>query len=229
MPRGRSHRHAGTAATYTEGGSDNPCFSYQPPSASNAEYEDMVLTFEEGEIDYNYQDSSESSGKPGATKRKKSVKSNSCLDLTGPMEVDGSVKAMGSVSFVGEFSVRDRVEAYGNIAVSGNLTCSGKIKSFGNVDVTGYVYCGNKVQIYGKLTINGHFEVQESIEVWGAVTIQGFLKCNALTAYASVTTIGDESCYEVVEPETVWGAKMVRRTSAEAEGMQIEDTWGAYS
>ena len=41
-------------------------------------------------------------------------------------------------------------------------------------------------------------------------------KCKNLTAYASITTVGDESYYEVDEPETVWGSKMVRRTEDEA-------------
>lgn len=127
-----------------------------------------MLTFDEGEVDYNYQDNGDDSGTPGATKRRTNIKSNSSLDLVGPMEVSGSVKAMGSVGFVGDFSIYDRVEVYGNIVVNGNLTCrygtgileqtppfesgrilivlwpdcSGKIKSFGNVDVTGCVYCG---------------------------------------------------------------------------------------
>ena len=36
-------------------------------------------------------------------------------------------------------------------------------------------------------------------------------KCKSLTAYASVTTIGDHSWYEVEETETVHGAKLVQR------------------
>ncbi len=41
-------------------------------------------------------------------------------------------------------------------------------------------------------------------------------KCKNLTAYGSVTTVGDESWYEVEETATVWGAKLVRRTEHEA-------------
>ena len=41
-------------------------------------------------------------------------------------------------------------------------------------------------------------------------------KCKNLTAYGSVTLIGDDSYYEAEEGETVWGAKMVRRTEHEA-------------
>ena len=41
-------------------------------------------------------------------------------------------------------------------------------------------------------------------------------KCKNLTAYGSITTIGDDSFYEIDETETVWGAKMIRRTEDEA-------------
>jgi len=41
-------------------------------------------------------------------------------------------------------------------------------------------------------------------------------KCKNLTAYGSITTVGDESFYEVDEAEKVWGAKMIRRTEHEA-------------
>jgi len=36
-------------------------------------------------------------------------------------------------------------------------------------------------------------------------------KCKSLTAYASLTTVGDESWYEVEEDEVVHGAKLVQR------------------
>jgi len=56
-------------------------------------------------------------------KKKKSIKSDSSVELKGPMEVDGSVKSMAGVTFNGDFAVRERIEAYGNIDVNGNLTC----------------------------------------------------------------------------------------------------------
>jgi len=56
-------------------------------------------------------------------KKKKSIKSDSSIELKGPMEVDGSVKSMGAVTFNGDFIVHDRIEAYGNIDLNGNLTC----------------------------------------------------------------------------------------------------------
>jgi hypothetical protein len=59
----------------------------------------------------------------GTIKKKKSIKSDSSVELKGPMEVDGSVKSMGAVTFNGDFAVRDRIEAYGNIDLNGNLTC----------------------------------------------------------------------------------------------------------
>lgn len=59
----------------------------------------------------------------GAIKKKKSIKSDSSVELKGPMEVDGSVKSMGAVTLNGDFAVRDRIEAYGNIDLNGNLTC----------------------------------------------------------------------------------------------------------
>ncbi len=36
-------------------------------------------------------------------------------------------------------------------------------------------------------------------------------KCRTLTAYASLTTVGDQSWYEVEEGETVHGAKLIQR------------------
>lgn len=59
----------------------------------------------------------------GRVKRKKSIKSETSIDLKGPMEVDGSVKSGAGVTFSGDFAVRDRIEAYGNINVNGSLTC----------------------------------------------------------------------------------------------------------
>lgn len=59
----------------------------------------------------------------GRVKRKKSVKSDSSIELKGPMEVDGSVKSGAGVTFNGDFAVRDRIEAYGNIDVNGSLNC----------------------------------------------------------------------------------------------------------
>lgn len=87
--------------------------------------------------------------------------------------------------------------------------------------------------------ITGTFEAQSAIEVWGAVTIDGYMsvhpfssflnnpleegearraradkinrKCKSLTAYGSITTVGDQSWYEVEGEETVWGAKLIER------------------
>ncbi|KAH6850285.1 hypothetical protein B0I37DRAFT_413694 [Chaetomium sp. MPI-CAGE-AT-0009] len=147
----------------------------------------------------------------GSVKKKKSIKSDDSLALRGPMDVDGSVKSMASVSFDGDFSVRDRIEAYGNLEVDGNLTCGGKVKSMGNVKVRGAVVCKDKVKIFGKLKITGTLEVHGDLEVWGKLTIDGYLKCRTLTAYASLTTVGDQSWYEVEEGEKVHGAKLVQR------------------
>jgi hypothetical protein len=36
-------------------------------------------------------------------------------------------------------------------------------------------------------------------------------KCRTLTAYASLTTVGDQSWYEAEEGETVHGAKLAQR------------------
>jgi len=40
-------------------------------------------------------------------------------------------------------------------------------------------------------------------------------KCNKLTAYASLTTVGDQSWYEVEDTETVWGAKLIQHDDFE--------------
>ncbi len=82
----------------------------------------MVLSFEDGDVDYNAQDHSGDSNMAAVVKRR-SIKSNTSINLAGPMEVEGSVKSMGSISFLGDFAVRDKIEAYGNVEVSGNLTC----------------------------------------------------------------------------------------------------------
>ncbi|CAK7218678.1 hypothetical protein SBRCBS47491_003590 [Sporothrix bragantina] len=230
MPKSKSKRlllPAPAKSTGDTGNSPSSSSSHQAPTISQAEYDEMLVTFANGDVDYNMQDHSmdNNAANAGVVKKKRSVKSNTSIHLNGPMEVDGSVKSMGSVTFLGDIAVRDKIEAYGNIEVSGNMTCQDKIKSFGNMDIAGYVCCTGKVKIFGKLTINGHFEVYDNIEVWGAVVIQGYMfvfpksaspHCKTLTAYASVTTVGDDSYYEVEESETVWGAKMVRRTEGEA-------------
>ncbi|KAH8880728.1 hypothetical protein GQ53DRAFT_523462 [Thozetella sp. PMI_491] len=146
-----------------------------------------------------------------ATKKKKAVKSDKSVDLKGPMEIAGSVKSGGAVTFNGDFSVGDRIEAYGNVEVNGSLTCYNKLKSFGNVQITGNMVCVDKVKIFGKLSIVGSFECHKEIEVWGALTIDGCMKCKTLTAYASVTTVGDHSWYQAEESETVYGAKLLQR------------------
>lgn len=187
-----------------------------------------MFTFEDGEMDYNDQDHSYDSGTSGTPRKKKSIKSKSSVDLVGPMDIDGSVKAMGNVSFVGTFGIRDRVEAYGNVTVSGYLSCNDKIKCYGNLDISGTVFCGSKVSVYGQLIVHGHLEVRGTIEVWGAVSIEGYMKCNTLVAYSSVTTVGDESYYDVEESETIWGAKMIRRTADEAELLQANHLNGGW-
>jgi hypothetical protein len=87
------------------------------------EYEE-VMTFDQPYVGYDTSDvagSSSTSG--GQVAKKKSIKSDSSVELRGPMQVDGSVKSMGAVTFKGDFSVRDRIEAYGNIEIDGSLTC----------------------------------------------------------------------------------------------------------
>ncbi|KAK3379369.1 hypothetical protein B0T24DRAFT_519700 [Lasiosphaeria ovina] len=177
-----------------------------------------VMTFDEpaGSYDPSAMAGGSSMGQQQvAIKKKKSIKSDSSVDLRGPMEVDGSVKSMGAVTLFGDFVVRDRIEAYGNIDLNGNMTCSGKLKSFGNVKIKGSALCADKVKIFGKLKVEGTLEVQGEIEVWGALTINGYLKCKSLTAYASLTTVGDHSWYEIEETETIHGAKLVQRTNYE--------------
>lgn len=71
----------------------------------------------------------------------------------------------------------------------------------------------DKVKIFGKLKINGTFIVNAPVEVWGALTINGYLKCQSLTAYASLTTVGDQSWYETEEGEVVHGAKLIQRNN----------------
>ncbi|OAA58544.1 hypothetical protein SPI_06617 [Niveomyces insectorum RCEF 264] len=217
MARVKTKRNLLPAMSQTGGGGDNQPSGtgQQAPSISQAEYEEMLLAFNDGDVDYNTIDHS-TDDNPAVVKKKKSIKSNSSVHLVGPMEVDGSVKSMGSIGFLGDFAVRDKIEAYGNIDISGNVTCNDKVKSFGNIDIVGYVYCASRIKIFGKLTVNGHLEVADNIEVWGAVVIQGYMKCKSLTAYASVTTVGDDSYYEVEDSETVWGAKLVRRTEDDA-------------
>ena len=85
----------------------------------------MLVTFANGDVDYNMQDHSmdNSADNADVVKKQRSVKSNTSIYLTGPMEVDGSVKSGGSLTFVGDIAVRDKIEAYGNIEVSGNMTC----------------------------------------------------------------------------------------------------------
>lgn len=52
-----------------------------------------------------------------------SLKSEESMQLTGPMEVDGSVLSKRDITFQGDFAVRKRIEAYRNIEIDGNLTC----------------------------------------------------------------------------------------------------------
>lgn len=40
-------------------------------------------------------------------------------------------------------------------------------------------------------------------------------KCKTLTAYASITTVGDQSWYQTEQGETVHGAKLIQRTNYE--------------
>jgi hypothetical protein len=51
-------------------------------------------------------------------------------------------------------------------------------------------------------------------EIWTAAdSNMQHRKCKTLTAYASLTTVGDESWYEAEQGETVHGAKLVQRNS----------------
>mgnify|MGYP000887680519 CR=1 FL=1 len=52
--------------------------------------------------------------------RSNSIKSESELDLYGPLEIAGSVKSGGSINFNGDFSISDKVDAYGGINLTGN-------------------------------------------------------------------------------------------------------------
>ena len=114
-----------SGATNHTGDSSSSPSDHPAPTISQAEYDEMMLTFSNGDVDYNTQDHTMDNSNANASviKKKRSIKSNTSIHLTGPMEVDGSVKSMGSVSFLGDFSVRDKIEAYGNIDVSGNVTC----------------------------------------------------------------------------------------------------------
>lgn len=122
MPKSKSKRLLLPATPQTTSSGDSASSGQEPPAISQAEYEEMLLTFNSGDVDYNAQDHSADTNS-AVVKKKKSIKSNSSVHLVGPMEVDGSVKSMGSVSFLGDFAVRDKIEAYGNIEVSGNVTC----------------------------------------------------------------------------------------------------------
>lgn len=122
LPATSQSQSSGAANT---GDSSSSPSGHTAPTISQAEYDEMMLTFSNGDVDYNTQDHTmdNNNANAGVIKKKRSIKSNTSVHLTGPMEVDGSVKSMGSVSFLGDFSVRDKIEAYGNIEVSGNVTC----------------------------------------------------------------------------------------------------------
>jgi cytoskeletal protein CcmA (bactofilin family) len=80
----------------------------------------------------------------------------------------------------------------------------------GCLGIDGSALISGKVKIMGKLQVVGNFHAEDEIEVWGAVIINGHMKCKKLTAYGSVTTVGDQSWYEVEESETVYGAKLIQ-------------------
>ncbi|KAL8331248.1 hypothetical protein RB593_001949 [Gaeumannomyces tritici] len=193
-------------------------------SSTQAEYQDMMSTFPLETPGYTPDTSvaagsssagttpqTASSHDEGGVIRNPAIESSESVELSGPMEVDGSVKSGGSVAFYGDFSVRERIEAYGDIALQGNMTCNDRVKTMGSMRVTGDALFRSKVEVYGTLEIVGNVEIADTIEVWGAVSIHGHLKCRTLVAYSSVTTVGDESSYEAEEGETIWGARMIKR------------------
>jgi hypothetical protein len=113
--------------------------------------------------------SSSGSNQQAGVRKRKSIKSETSIEVVGPMEVDGSVKSMGAVTFTGDFSVRDRIEAYGDIDVNGSLTCRydrPRISSStccitpANIHVQWHkhtdCYCSSKVKSFGSLQVNGN-------------------------------------------------------------------------
>lgn len=81
----------------------------------------MIMGYDPSGSSSSYTTPSSASG--AVVKKKKSIKSETSIDLRGPLEVDGSVKSMASIKFDGDFAVRDRVEAYGDVGVHGTLNC----------------------------------------------------------------------------------------------------------
>ncbi|KAJ9155083.1 hypothetical protein NKR23_g2366 [Pleurostoma richardsiae] len=146
-----------------------------------------------------------------AAETQQTIESDTSLELTGPLDVDGSVRCLGSVTLTGDFAIRDKIEAYEHININGSLTCGDKVKSMGNVSIYGDVLCRSNLKAFGKLDVVGNLEVEGTLEIWGAITIRGFIKCKSLTAWSSLTTVGDESGYEVEEEEKIWGAKILNR------------------
>lgn len=91
----------------------------EPPQPDTMYSYEQVMSFDDQGGSSSYHTAAASA----PVKKKKSIKSDSSVELKGPMEVDGSVKSMAGVTFNGDFVVRERIEAYGNIDVNGNLTC----------------------------------------------------------------------------------------------------------
>jgi hypothetical protein len=54
--------------------------------------------------------------------KSKSIKSETELELQGPLEVAGSVKSGGSITFRGDFIIRDKIDAYGTITMDGSVS-----------------------------------------------------------------------------------------------------------
>lgn len=109
MPKGKG-KGKKSASGSTSGSSASA--NVPAPTTQHAEYEEMILTFDDDQPAYEeYQAEATSSAgvhtSPATSvSKKKSIKSNSAINLQGPMEVAGSVKSMASVTFDGDFAVR---------------------------------------------------------------------------------------------------------------------------
>lgn len=147
------------------------------PAPSTAEEDNMAFQYENMMVLDDTMASGSSSaagpsvpGPRGRVKRKKSVKSETSIELKGPMEVDGSVKSGAGITFSGDFAVRDRIEAYGNIDVNGNLNCKyvptlpvhmpplpvkRKIGDMRGQDKANRKLRSNKIKSFGNVHING--------------------------------------------------------------------------
>ena len=104
---------------------DTPASVPAPEGSSTGTPADVAMYNYEQVMSFDNQSGSSSGRHAGMAglSQKKSIKSDSSIELEGPMEVDGSVKSMGGITFTGDFAIRDRIEAYQDIDLNGNLTC----------------------------------------------------------------------------------------------------------